>query len=93
MYISSERIHLCFVAFHAGIKVSILFEELGLDYDAHGNNLVTPDIIFMLIKNILFFLYLVINIGKGDQFTSGFVKVNPNSKIPACVDRDGPNGS
>ena len=35
---------------------------------------------------------LVINIGKGDQFTSGFVKVNPNSKIPACVDKDGPNG-
>lgn len=37
-------------------------------------------------------LLLVINIGKGDQFTSGFVKVNPNSKIPACVDKDGPNG-
>jgi len=34
-----------------------------------------------------------INIGKGDQFTSGFVGVNPNSKIPAAVDRDGPGGS
>ncbi|MFO7813871.1 MAG: glutathione-dependent disulfide-bond oxidoreductase [Pelovirga sp.] len=28
-----------------------------------------------------------IDIGKGDQFGSGFVKVNPNSKIPALVDR------
>jgi len=28
-----------------------------------------------------------INIGKGDQFGSGFVEVNPNSKIPALVDR------
>jgi GSH-dependent disulfide-bond oxidoreductase len=27
-----------------------------------------------------------INIGKGDQFTSGFVDVNPNSKIPALLD-------
>jgi GST-like protein len=29
----------------------------------------------------------LINIGDGDQFGSGFVAVNPNSKIPALVDR------
>ena len=29
----------------------------------------------------------LINIGEGDQFGSGFVDVNPNSKIPAMVDR------
>lgn len=52
-----------------GQKVSILLEELGVDYDAH-----------------------VINIGTGEQFTSGFVSVNPNSKIPALVDRNGPDG-
>ena len=28
----------------------------------------------------------------GAQFISGFVEINPNSKIPAAVDRDGPNG-
>lgn len=28
----------------------------------------------------------MINIGEGDQFGSGFVDVNPNSKIPALVD-------
>jgi len=28
----------------------------------------------------------VIDIGKGDQFSSGFVAVNPNSKIPALLD-------
>lgn len=28
----------------------------------------------------------LINIGKGDQFGSGFVEINPNSKIPALVD-------
>ena len=29
----------------------------------------------------------LIRIGEGDQFGSGFVEVNPNSKIPALVDR------
>ncbi len=29
----------------------------------------------------------LIDIGKGDQFGSGFVDINPNSKIPAMVDR------
>src|SRR5277367_5003917 len=32
----------------------------------------------------------LINIGTGDQFGSGFVAINPNSKIPALVDRSGP---
>ncbi len=32
----------------------------------------------------------LINIGNGDQFGSGFVAVNPNSKIPALMDRSGP---
>ena len=31
-----------------------------------------------------------IGISDGDQFCSGFVDVNPNSKIPALVDRSGP---
>ncbi|WP_138519358.1 glutathione-dependent disulfide-bond oxidoreductase [Limnobacter alexandrii] len=29
----------------------------------------------------------LINISNGDQFSSGFVEVNPNSKIPALLDR------
>jgi GST-like protein len=32
----------------------------------------------------------LINIGQGDQFGSGFVALNPNSKIPALLDRSGP---
>ncbi|MGV7120844.1 glutathione-dependent disulfide-bond oxidoreductase [Sphingopyxis sp. 550A] len=32
----------------------------------------------------------LINIGEGDQFSSGFVGANPNSKIPALIDRSGP---
>ena len=32
----------------------------------------------------------LIKIGDGDQFGSGFVAANPNSKIPALMDRSGP---
>ena len=32
----------------------------------------------------------LITIGKGEQFGSGFVAVNPNSKIPALLDMSGP---
>jgi GST-like protein len=31
-----------------------------------------------------------IRIGDGDQFGSGFVDINPNSKVPALLDRSGP---
>ncbi|KAH8942205.1 hypothetical protein BDL97_14G086400 [Sphagnum fallax] len=34
----------------------------------------------------------VINILKNDNFTPEFIAVNPNSKIPAIVDPDGPDG-
>ena len=32
----------------------------------------------------------LIRIGEGHQFGSGFVDINPNSKIPALLDRSGP---
>ena len=33
-----------------------------------------------------------IDIGKGDQFQPDFVTISPNSKIPAIVDSEGPDG-
>ena len=33
-----------------------------------------------------------INIMEDDQFTDEFIKINPNSKIPAIIDPNGPNG-
>jgi GST-like protein len=34
----------------------------------------------------------VVNIGAGQQFSAEFVRVNPNSKIPCLMDRNGPGG-
>ncbi len=34
-----------------------------------------------------------ISIAKGEQFEPGFLKISPNNKIPAIVDRDGPDGA
>ena len=52
-----------------GQKVTILLEELGVEYDAW-----------------------FVNIMELDQFTSGFVDVNPNSKIPALLDHSFEDG-
>lgn len=49
-----------------GVKVTILLEELGVEYDAWK-----------------------VNIMAGEQFNSGFVALNPNSKIPALYDYSG----
>jgi len=35
---------------------------------------------------------IFIDVWKGDQFQPDFVKINPNNKIPAIVDHDGPGG-
>ena len=33
-----------------------------------------------------------VNIGASEQFRPEYLKINPNSKIPAIVDQDGPDG-
>ncbi|MEM8838007.1 MAG: glutathione S-transferase N-terminal domain-containing protein [Pseudomonadota bacterium] len=48
-----------------GRKVSILLEELGVDYTAHA-----------------------VDIGADEQFAPDFLKISPNNKIPAIVDRE-----
>jgi GST-like protein len=50
-----------------GQKVSILLEELGLDYTVHPIDILT-----------------------GEQHAPAFIAINPNGKIPAIVDSDGP---
>src|SRR5437868_6007589 len=52
-----------------GVKVSIMLEEIGLPYEAHG-----------------------VNIGQNESWTPEFLSLNPNGKIPAIVDPDGPGG-
>ncbi len=52
-----------------GYKVSILLEELGLEYKTTA-----------------------VNIGSNVQYEADFLAINPNSKIPAIIDSDGPGG-
>ncbi|GAB4234540.1 MAG: glutathione S-transferase N-terminal domain-containing protein [Methyloligellaceae bacterium] len=33
-----------------------------------------------------------VNIGRGDQFDPAFLKISPNNRMPAIIDRDGPGG-
>jgi len=35
----------------------------------------------------------LVDIGKGDQFEPWYVKISPNSKMPAIVDPEGPDGT
>ncbi|OOY09355.1 glutathione S-transferase N-terminal domain-containing protein [Thioclava sp. F36-7] len=34
----------------------------------------------------------LVNIGKGEQFEPEFLKISPNNRMPAIIDRDGPDG-
>jgi GSH-dependent disulfide-bond oxidoreductase len=34
-----------------------------------------------------------VNIGKGEQLSDAFLAINPNGKIPAIIDHDGPDGA
>ena len=53
-----------------GRKISIMLEEIGINYT------VFP-----------------VNIGKDDQFQPNFLKISPNNKIPAIVDKENNNYS
>ncbi|MSP83186.1 MAG: glutathione S-transferase family protein [Alphaproteobacteria bacterium] len=46
----------------------------------------------MLEETGLPYTVIPIDIGRGDQFTPDFLRISPNNKMPAIVDRDGPGG-
>ncbi|MDH4174533.1 MAG: glutathione S-transferase N-terminal domain-containing protein [Betaproteobacteria bacterium] len=46
----------------------------------------------MLEECVLPYRVHPVNIGKGEQFTPEFLAINPNNRIPAIVDPDGPDG-
>ncbi|MDH5212204.1 MAG: glutathione S-transferase N-terminal domain-containing protein [Betaproteobacteria bacterium] len=46
----------------------------------------------MLEECVLPYRVHAVNIGKGEQFTPEFLAINPNNRIPAIVDPDGPDG-
>lgn len=52
-----------------GVKVSIMLEELGLDYDPH-----------------------LVTLADADVKSPEFLSLNPNNKIPALIDPNGPGG-
>jgi GST-like protein len=53
-----------------GVKVSIMLEETGLDYEPH-----------------------LVDISKNETWTADYLTLNPNGKIPAILDPNGPGGA
>lgn len=51
-----------------GVKVSIMLEEIGMDYEPH-----------------------LVNFSTNDQLSPEFISLNPNNKIPAIIDPNGPD--
>jgi GSH-dependent disulfide-bond oxidoreductase len=49
-------------------------------------------IYIMLEETRLTYKEHFVDVWKGDQFNSDFLKINPNAKIPAIVDQEGPGG-
>lgn len=46
----------------------------------------------MLEETALSYRAHKVDVGKGEQFRPDFLAINPNSKIPAIIDGDGPDG-
>jgi GSH-dependent disulfide-bond oxidoreductase len=53
-----------------GVKVSIMLEECGLEYEPH-----------------------YVNIGNNESWCEEYLSLNPNGKIPAIIDPNGPDGA
>src|SRR5476649_762077 len=64
-----ERLQLYSLPTPNGIKVSILLEEIGLEYEPH-----------------------LVSFERNDQMAPEFLSLNPNNKIPAILDPNGPGG-
>lgn len=67
---NSKAIQLYSLPTPNGVKVSVMLEETGLDYEAHR-----------------------VDFSKDDQMSPEFLSLNPNNKIPAIIDPDGPAGA
>ena len=61
-------------------------------YDAHPVNIGSVRAPASLCVGQARTLTAAARLRQGDQFSAEFVRANPNSKIPALVDRDGPDG-
>ena len=49
-------------------------------------------VMIMLEETSLEWKHIDVNISLGEQFQPGHLKLNPNNKIPAIIDTDGPDG-
>ena len=57
--------------------------------------LTSPNVqkVFIMLEEVgLPYKMIPVDVWKGEQYNPDFLKVNPNAKIPAIVDHDGPSG-
>jgi GST-like protein len=71
------------------------FREQGVFHMIDFYALTSPNVqkIYIMLEELgLPYREIFVDVWKGDQFKPEFLKVNPNHKIPAIVDHEGPGG-
>jgi GSH-dependent disulfide-bond oxidoreductase len=77
--------------FHSGAPLK---EEGGMMIELYSSPTPNGQKVMIMLEEIgLEWRHIDVDINTGDQFRPEYLKLNPNNKIPAMIDQDGPGGT